>query len=277
MIIDGKQIAASVLEEAARIASELGREVRLAALSGDASPATASYLKIKQAQAAKAGIRMDVVPLPPEADTHACIEAVLETADRYDAVIVQLPLPEGVETERILDAIPAGKDADLLSHLSRAHFEAGDEDSLLPPVVDAVREILMRSAIDPGGKDAVVIGQGWLVGAPAAAWLAARGARVSVLTTGTPPEEFAAALAKADIVVSGAGKPGIIRPDQVKEGVVLMDAGTSESGGAIVGDADPAAAERAAVFTPVPGGVGPIAVACLFRNAARLARGSNEG
>ena len=97
--------------------------------------------------------------------------------------------------------------------------------------------------------------------------LRALGAEVSVVTKESGDLSL---LTDADIVISGAGVPGLIRPEHLKEGVVLIDAGTSESGGAIVGDADPACAEVASVFTPVPGGVGPVAVACLFRNVAAL-------
>jgi methylenetetrahydrofolate dehydrogenase (NADP+)/methenyltetrahydrofolate cyclohydrolase len=135
--------------------------------------------------------------------------------------------------------------------------------------VAAVKEVLERSNVMPAGKTAVVVGKGWLVGEPVATWLSAQGAQVTSITREAGD---LSSLLGADIIVSGAGSPGLIRPEHLSPGVTLIDAGTAESGGAIVGDADPACATVASVFTPVPGGVGPMAVACLFRNAAILAK-----
>jgi methylenetetrahydrofolate dehydrogenase (NADP+)/methenyltetrahydrofolate cyclohydrolase len=156
----------------------------------------------------------------------------------------------------------------VLSEEAHRLFEEGDTDALLPPVVDAVREILTRSSVNPKGKRAVVVGKGWLVGEPVAAWLRNQGALVTTLGKTDSLE----ALKDAEIIVSGAGAPGIIKPEHLSRGAVLIDAGTSESDGSIVGDADPACAQIASVFTAVPGGVGPVAVACLFRNAQKLVR-----
>lgn len=186
-----------------------------------------------------------------------------------DAVIVQLPLPPDMNERAVLDAIPLAADADVLSHAAYERFLKDEPGALLPPVVCAVAEILERAGVTVGGKRALVIGNGRLVGAPVQAWLAREGAEVSVLTR----EDFDtkhSALKEADIVVSGAGSPHLITPDLLTPGVVLIDAGTSESNGAIVGDFDPDCAEVASVFTPVPGGVGPVAVACLFKNVAEL-------
>ena len=147
-------------------------------------------------------------------------------------------------------------------------FERGDPAALLPPVVATIAEIFKRHAVELKGKQAVVVGSGFLVGQPAALWLGQQEASVAVLGRGA---NFETALADADIVVSGAGSPGLIKPMMLKQGVMLIDAGTSESGGTLVGDADPACAPKCSVFTPVPGGVGPIAVAALFENAVTLA------
>ena len=118
----------------------------------------------------------------------------------------------------------------------------------------------------------MVVGKGFLVGAPVAAWLTGQGADVSVLTSKSG--DLAATLGNADIIISGAGSPHLIKPEMLKQGVVLIDAGTSESDGILAGDADPACADTCSLFTPVPGGVGPLAVACLFENAVTLAEHS---
>jgi methylenetetrahydrofolate dehydrogenase (NADP+)/methenyltetrahydrofolate cyclohydrolase len=250
MIVDGKKIAGEILARASTRAAKLSKPPLVVALVGEETVATKSYLKIKEARAADAGCAFEARPLG-------------SSVEDADAVIVQLPLPEGTDTEAILNAIPVGKDADVLSRTARTN------GGLLPPVVGAIAEIL--KGIDVEAKWAVVIGRGRLVGEPAAAWLAKRGAELEVVDINTPPETFTKALATADIIISGAGSAGLIKPGMIKEGVVLIDAGTSEQGGVVVGDADPACAEKCAIFTPVPGGVGPIAVAKLFENAVELA------
>jgi methylenetetrahydrofolate dehydrogenase (NADP+)/methenyltetrahydrofolate cyclohydrolase len=137
-------------------------------------------------------------------------------------------------------------------------------------VAGAVAEVLERHHVDVTGKKTVVVGAGKLVGKPVASMLAEMGAEVSVVTS---TEGSLEELKTADIVVLGAGSPGFVKPDMLKEGVVLIDAGTSESNGKLAGDADPSCAEVASVFTPVPGGIGPLAVAMIFKNLLALTQG----
>jgi len=266
MIIDGRAIAAQMLAATRTRVAALGLTPVVRAITVAPNAATESYLSIKTVRAADAGMTLEVVRLPDGATEEEVIRAV--SAPGADAVIVQLPLPPALDTGSILDSIPQEKDADVLSHTARAALESGKNGALLPPVVAAMKELFARTNVDAKGKKAVVVGKGWLVGEPAALWLMHRGASVSVLTreSGSLPE----VLRGADIVVSGAGVAHLIKPEMLKPGVVLFDAGTSESDGTLAGDADPACAEVASVFTPVPGGVGPIAVACLFSNVAKL-------
>lgn len=268
MIIEGKKIAGEILSTTKEKVATLGRTPVVRAIAVSPNAATESYLRIKSARAADAGMTLQVVRLPNDATTVDIVSAV--QADGADAVIVQLPLPQGIDTQAVLDGVPPHADADVLAHASR------DAGILLPPVVGAVSEILLRSKATVAGVNAVVVGKGWLVGDPVAEWLRKQGANVSVLTKESPDFSI---LKNADIVVTGAGAPHLIKPEMLKQakaasgafrGVVLIDAGTSESDGALAGDADPACADIASVFTPVPGGVGPIAVACLFRNVATL-------
>lgn len=263
MIIDGKKLAGEILARTKERAEKLLHPPRVIAIVGNETPATLSYLKIKRTRAADAGCVFETRTLG----------ASFEDAD---AIIMQLPLPQEVNQREACDSIPLTKDADVLSSAARQKFERGDADALLPPVVAAIREIFKKNTVEVKGKRAVVIGDGWLVGNPAATWLIQQGAEVEVITLessdirncSTPGVEQ---LHAADIVVSGAGSPHLIKPEMLKEGVVLIDAGTSESGGTLVGDADPACAEICSIFTPVPGGVGPLAVACLFENVITLA------
>jgi methylenetetrahydrofolate dehydrogenase (NADP+)/methenyltetrahydrofolate cyclohydrolase len=265
MIIDGRAISRELL---AHIREEgVGGIVR--AITVAPTAATRSYLRIKERAAQDAGMQLDVVQLPDDATTDDVLAAI--DAPAADAVIVQLPLPAGIDTERVLAAIPIEKDADVLSPAARAR--SNEKDAFVAPVAAAVDEILVRAGVSPEGKHVAVIGKGRLVGEPVAARLAAQGAHV----TSYDEHDFSpSSLADADIIVAGSGVPHLVKPEMIKDGVVLIDAGTSEqptdSGTALVGDIDPACAERASVYTPVPGGVGPITVACLFRTVAALVK-----
>lgn len=249
-------MAAKVLARTKARAEKLWRRPRVVAfVVGEETPATRSYLKTKARSAVAAGCDFEVV-------------ANRDSFSRADAVIVQLPLPPGMDTKAMCDSIPIGEDADVLSTQARMKFEADEPGALIPPVAKAVAEIFSAYGINPTRKKAVVIGSGWLVGKPCATWLSHAGADVSHVSSRSG---HFAELKHADIIISGAGVPKLIKPSMLKQGVVFIDAGTSESDGTIAGDADPACADVCSLFTPVPGGVGPLAVACLFENAVTLA------
>ncbi|MBU6323794.1 MAG: bifunctional 5,10-methylenetetrahydrofolate dehydrogenase/5,10-methenyltetrahydrofolate cyclohydrolase [Patescibacteria group bacterium] len=266
MIVDGRALASEILADVARRAKALRRAPVVRALVIAPSPATESYLKIKKARAQEAGMTLEEVVLPDTATTEDAVAAL--RAPGADAVIAQLPLPEHIDTTAVLDAIPRAKDADVLSRAARAVFEAGEDGALMPPVAAAVMHVLAHAGVPVSGKRAAVIGAGWLVGGPVIISLRNAGALVTVVTKEEGSLE--GALRDADIVVSGTGVAGLIRPELLKKGVALIDAGTAGLGAKVVGDALPACADVASVFTPVPGGVGPVAVACLYENAIEL-------
>lgn len=265
MIVDGRAIAADILEETRIRAARLPQVPVVRAITANPSPATASYLRIKAQKAQAAGMRLEIVTLP-ESATMGEYEAAV-TAPGADAVLIQLPLPQGIDSDRLVNLIPVSMDADVLSEAAVTAFLEQQESALLPPVVAAVQEVLRRTHVSVAGMRATVVGQGKLVGKPAAAWLSAQGAQVTVVTKDTPNP---AAILGAQLLVLGAGSPAVVKAEDIGEGVVLIDAGTSEQGGQMVGDAHPDCAQKASVFTPVPGGIGPIAVACLFRNTIEL-------
>lgn len=237
MIVDGRKIAEDILNELGD--SLRGRTLGMAVSAGD--PATESFVKIKEKVAARLGVEVKRGEL---AD-------LLATCD---GLLVQLPHPQA---DTLLAQIPASKDVDAL----------GPSPAVLAPVAGAVREILMRSGAEVKGRRAIVVGEGRLVGKPVSQMLRDMGADVSVVSLERGSLDD---LKDADIVVSGAGSPHLIKPEMLKRGVALIDAGTSESGGKVVGDCDPSCAEVAGMFTPVPGGVGPVAVSMLFKNFSTL-------
>lgn len=258
MIIDGKAIAEEVYKALEKRRALFARSIKLGILVGNASPVIESFVKIKMRAAARLGVEVVRVDLSKSATTIAVIEAVKKLAAGVDAVIVQLPLPKELDTEVILAAIPSEKDVDALNPTI-----SDDKHPVSAPVALAIVEILKRAHITIEGAQTVVVGAGRLVGAPSAALLKRLGAAVSMFTL---EEGSIDDLKDADIVICGAGKPGFIKPEHLKQDVALLDAGTSELNKKITGDADPACAAKASVFTPVPGGVGPIAVAMIFRN-----------
>jgi len=219
------------------------------------------FVEMKSKTAAELGISVVEVLLHSDADTEAAIAAVREVAAKTDGVIVQMPLAPNIDVGAVLESVSIEKDVDAMGARSGTW--------VLTPVVGAIVHILNVSCGEffVKGKKAVVVGQGKLVGAPAAKWLESQGAEVKVVTRDNGDLEQ---LKDADIVVLGAGVPGMVTPDMLKPGVVLLDAGTSEEGGALKGDADPACAEVASLFTPVPGGIGPVAVAMIFKNLYTL-------
>ena len=267
MILDGKALATAILDEVGQRAVNVGQP-KLAIVVANETPAMCSYLAAKSRAARLAGCALEIIELP-QGGSAVDLRLAIDSAEA-DAIVVQLPLANDEVAKEVCDAIPLEKDADVLSTGARMRFEAdlpaqaGDEGALVPPVAGALAAILLENYIDPMGQRAVVLGDGWLVGKPCATWLTHAGA--DVIHTRDLNE-----LHLADIIVSGMGAPHSITPDLIKEGVVLIDAGTSELGGKLSGDADPACADKCLLFTPCPGGVGPVAVAKLFDNVVTLA------
>ena len=262
MIVDGKKIANSIYEELAPKFAAIGRKVRLGIVVVGDNPVIESFVGIKTRAAARLDIEMVRVSMPESTSQENIVSAVKKLAEETDAIIVQLPLPKGIDTNAVLSATPPEKDVDALNPSI-----AEADRPVHAPVPLAAVEILKRNNVPIKDTKAVVVGAGRLVGAPATWLMKSLGADVRVFSL----EEGSIDMLKdADIVILGAGNPGFIKPEHVKEGVALIDAGTSEVQKKITGDADPACAEKASVFTPVPGGVGPVAVAMIFKNLLQL-------
>ncbi|KKW22911.1 MAG: Bifunctional protein FolD [Candidatus Kaiserbacteria bacterium GW2011_GWC2_52_8b] len=265
MIIDGRALAESVYAELVAARAQIPRAIKLGVLTASHDPAIESFVRIKTRAAAKLTIDMVRVETSEGVQTSELLGEVERLAARTDGIIVQLPLPSHIDCDRILRGIPSGKDVDVLSPEAFGMFKAGGV--IVPPVAAAIVLILEHSTVKISGARAVVVGEGRLVGKPAAIILKQRGASVISLKGG---QDVASYTRDADIIVLGAGSSGILKPEMVKLGAVVIDAGTSELGGKLVGDADPLVAEKCTLFTPVPGGVGPVAVAMIFRNLFAL-------
>jgi methylenetetrahydrofolate dehydrogenase (NADP+) / methenyltetrahydrofolate cyclohydrolase len=261
MMVDGRQIAEDILAATKEVVDTLPRQPQLLAFTCAPNFETRRYLALKKRKAAEIGIEVEVKELPETITTAEVVEGIIEATKHTDAIVVQLPFPLHIDVEEILAAIPEAKDPDGFGYVNGTAF-------CVPPVAGAVAEIADRYGITFAQKTVVVLGHGRLVGQPVAQLLRNLGANVTVLTEqdGDPTKQ----LRHADVIVSGIGKPHFITSDMVKPGVDIFDAGTSEDGGLMVGDVDPAVASITALFTPVPGGIGPITVAILLRNVVSL-------
>ncbi len=258
MIIDGRKIATDIYTELVARRALMPQTISLGIVVASHDAVIESFVKIKSRAASRLNIelrRIDLLAKPTTADALAAIEKL---ATEVDGIIVQLPLSSGLDAEAVLAGIPPFLDVDGINPA------VADESRMVQaPVAGAIAEVLSRENIDVKNKKCVIVGAGRLVGSPAAYLMKTLGAEVSVVTleSGSLSE-----LQEADILILGAGNSGFVKPDMIKEGVVLIDAGTSEQGGKVLGDADPACADKASLFTPVPGGIGPIAVAMIFKN-----------
>ena len=270
MIIDGKSIAEALNKRVARYITSLGVPLTLGIAVVGSDPVIDSFVRIKKRVAGEVGVNLSEFHFSETIDTETLVREVtkLSANETLDGLIVQLPLPPHIVAQTVLNAVVIDKDVDMLSHEAAARFSQGSAKTI-PPVAGAIQEIFELHNISVGGKDVLILGHGRLVGAPAALLLRHNHAHVTVVDKEV--KRLSSLTREADIIISGVGQQGILVPEMLKKGVVLIDAGTSEDGGKIVGDADPRCADVSLLFTPVPGGVGPITVSMIFKNISILA------
>jgi len=263
MIIDGKALAAHVYAALKERVADLDQAPHLTILTCAPNIATQKYLALKKKKAAEVGIGVRVIEFPENCTTDEMVTTVQQAQMQTDGIIVQLPLPQHIDTKAVLEAVPGPYDVDAM------HYD-GTEKDILPPVVGAIAEICKAHDVLLATQRVVIVGAGRLVGAPAAVWAQRQGAQVTVLTKDTPPNDAAVVILQADVLILGAGQPSMITPEKIKAGVIIFDAGAGEDSGVLRGDADPTCALKASLFTPVPGGIGPLTVALLLRNLTKL-------
>jgi methylenetetrahydrofolate dehydrogenase (NADP+)/methenyltetrahydrofolate cyclohydrolase len=281
--LDGKALAGriedSLRDEVATFSRMAGRVPRLVVVLVGEMAASASYVKSKASAAARVGIEADVVRVPATADTEALVELVGALArdeqGPADGILVQLPLPGHVDTQRVLDAVPADRDVDGF-HPENAGLLSQGRPRFVPCTAAGVQRMLIDAGVETAGKHAVIIGRSDIVGKPLALLLASRGTGgdATVTICHSRSENLAAICRQADILVAAVGKPGLVTADMVKPGAAVIDVGinriadpAAKGGSRLVGDVDFApVAEVAGAISPVPGGVGPLTVAMLLAN-----------
>ncbi|RXT46506.1 bifunctional methylenetetrahydrofolate dehydrogenase/methenyltetrahydrofolate cyclohydrolase [Bosea sp. Tri-44] len=280
-IIDGKAAAAE-------LRAEIGHEVAALKAAGKPSPglhvvlvgedpASKVYVASKEKLAAEIGMNSIAHRLPAETTEAALLAKIAElnSDDGVDGILVQLPLPKHIDTGRIIDAIDPAKDVDGL-HPINAGLLAGGKNGLVPCTPLGCMLLLKQTLPSLSGLEAVVVGRSELVGRPVAQLLLQADCTVTIAHSRT--RDLAAVVKRADIVVAAVGRPRMVKGDWLKPGATVIDVGINRMpDGKLAGDVDYAeAAQVAGAITPVPGGVGPMTIACLLRNtltAYRARRG----
>ena len=272
IILDGKALAAKVKSEVARLVTESGLTPGLAVVIVGDNAASRIYVDAKKKDCAACGIASFEFALEADAGEAALLELIAQLNQRRDVhgILVQLPLPRGYSEKAVIQAIAPEKDVDAFHFENVGKITTGDY-IFLPCTPAGVMEILDHYDIDPAGKHCVVVGRSNIVGKPQALLLLHRNATVTICHSRTT--DLAAMTRQADILVAAAGKPGLITPEMVKPGAVVIDVAINRGDdGKICGDVDfDGVAQVASHITPVPGGVGPMTRAVLLRNTLRAA------
>jgi len=302
-ILDGEKVAAAMRAETASLVRAFvgeGRQgPRLDVILAGENPASLIYVRNKARAAEEVGILAEVHRLPAGATEGELLDLIasLNASDDVDGILVQMPLPDGIDPRKAIFAVDPAKDVDGFHPANSGRLWAG-EDVLAPCTPSGIMELLDREGIRVEGREAVVIGRSEIVGKPMAALLLRRHATVTICHSRTA--DLALVCSRAEILVAAVGKAALVTGDFIRRGAVVIDVGMNRvtdpeeasrlfdgdpgrieqvrsKGHTLVGDVHPAQARRkAGALTPVPGGVGPLTIAALLRNtmtAARARRG----
>jgi methylenetetrahydrofolate dehydrogenase (NADP+)/methenyltetrahydrofolate cyclohydrolase len=304
-ILDGARLAEEikreVAEEVARLKQAEGVQPCLAVVRVGDDPASAVYVRNKVRTSEELGLRSEHHALDGQTTTAQLLELVrsLNARADVDGILVQLPLPRGVDEKLVLESVDPAKDVDGFHPLNVGRLSLGQKDAFAPCTPAGIIEMLDHAGVNIRGANACIVGRSHIVGRPLAQLLLQRDATVTICHSRT--RDLASITRQADILIAAIGRPGLIRAEHIKEGATVIDVGINQvtdeatvcelfgaearkrlevmarRGYTLVGDVHPADADRVAgLRTPVPGGVGLLTVAMLMRNtlkAARLRRG----
>ncbi len=295
--LDGNAIAAAIKTEVAadiKVLHAQGIRPGLTVVMVGNHPASEVYVRNKVKTSAELGMNSEMVTPPASVTTEEMLALVAQMNARedVDGILIQMPLPSHVDAKRLLEAVSPDKDVDGFHPVNVGRLQSG-QPTLAPCTPAGIIQMLKRSGIPISGQHAVVVGRSDIVGKPMAMLLLHENATVTICHSKT--KDLDAFCRSADILVAAIGKPGIIRPEMVRPGAVLVDVGmnriTSQEdfdrffsgnakreatfkakGSVLMGDIDPHAFALASYYTPVPGGVGPLTIAMLMANTVRAAR-----
>jgi len=271
-IVQGKNVAKIIVDELAQQVKRLPfQPVFCDVLVGD-DPVSLSYVRTKAKAAESIGLKFELLTTPAEISTPELVDKLKQVQQNSSlaGLIIQLPLPAHLDKEKVLEAIDASVDVDCLNPQNNNMFYQG-KSQFLPPTAAAIITVLVSLKLNLDKLKILVIGQGELVGRPVTFLLRELG--YQVITADESTGDLKKMTSDADVIISGTGQPKLITGDMIKEGAVVIDCGTAESAGSIVGDVDLESVKSKAKFvSPVPGGVGPVTVARLLYNVVLAAK-----
>src|SRR4051794_18963590 len=275
-VIDGKAVAAAVRKrvrgEVEALTGQLGRAPGLATVLVGDDPASAIYVRRKREACEEVGIRSFHHEPDASVSQEDLIDLVreLNDDDQVDGILVQLPLPDQIDSAFVIGELDPGKDVDGLTPISAGWLARG-EPGLVPCTPRGIMELIASAGVDPAGKEAVIVGRSNLVGRPLLSLLLGANATVTICHSRT--RDLGEVCRRAEILVAAAGQPRLVGGDMIRPGATVVDVGTNRTDDGLVGDVDfDAAKEVAGAITPVPGGVGPMTIAMLLANTVQAAR-----
>ena len=271
IILDGKKYAEEICESLRLELQKISKKPKLAVILGGENPASEIYVRNKQKKAESIGIESILISLPQDVTQEDILEHiyVLNNESDINAILVQLPLPIGINQEKIIEAIAPQKDCDGFTSYNLGRLTLGYKPYIEPCTPKGIIAIIDKYKIGLEGKNVVVIGRSNIVGKPLSLMLEHRNATVTLAHSYT--KDLHAISNKADIVISAIGKPEFIDSKFIKEDAVVIDVGINRTNCGIVGDVKfNECFNKASYITPVPGGIGPMTIAMLMENTLQL-------
>jgi methylenetetrahydrofolate dehydrogenase (NADP+)/methenyltetrahydrofolate cyclohydrolase len=275
-LIDGKKVAASIREEVASEVSRLreyGIAPRLAVILAGEDPASVLYSRSMEKACLSVGVDFELFNLPGASSGDEVVDLIqrLNDDDSIHGIMIMLPLPRGMNKQKVLEAVSPLKDVDGVHPINRGYILSNSE-GLFPTTPQSCIEIILRNGIEISGKHAVLVGRGESVGKPLVYMMLNQNATVTVCHTRT--RDLTRHTRQADILIAAVGKAGMITADMIKPGAVVVDAGINEvQGGGICGDVDfERVREVAGAISPVPGGVGSLTTMLIQKNLLKAIR-----
>ena len=267
LILDGKALAERIKGEITNKVLKMDKKPALGTILVGSDPGSIAYVDGKHRDCAQVGIKSIKVNLPESATTEEVIKAVKELNKNPECTgfIVQLPLPKMVNTEEVLLAIDPNKDADGLNPINLGKFVLG-KNTIIPCTPKAILALLTEYKIKLSGTKVLIIGRGTTVGRPLSILLSQKPNNATVTLAHSATSNLPELMKQADIVVAAIGSAHFIKSGMIKDGATIIDVGITRTDQGLVGDVDPAVAQSASAFAPMPGGVGPMTRAMLLKN-----------
>ena len=272
-ILDGKALALKIKSEIAAKVKKLSRPPGLGTILVGTDPGSLSYVAGKHRDCAEVGIASIRIDLPATASENEILAAVAQLNNDANCTgfIVQLPLPAGVDAQKVLAAVDPKKDADGL-HPNNLGRLVLDSKTIVPCTPKAILRLLNEYQINLSGKSVLIIGRGTTVGRPLSILLSQKSVNATVTLAHTATTNLDELLKSADVIIAAIGKAHFIKPQMIKTDAVVIDVGITRIDSQLLGDVDPAITSVAGFFAPMPGGVGPMTRAMLLSNLLELAQ-----